>query len=175
MDAVKISIIAMFCASSIVTDYAMIGVPNVKVMDFIVFLGGFLYGAVAGSFIGLFSWAIYGTLNPRGLDPRILLATMFAETIYALTGTALRKVIGSTSLNVQRFKLSVLFATMGFLPTVLYDLVTNIAYAPVYNLPILFAILVGAPFAVLHECSNLMIFGVCAVPAITAVRKVVKK
>jgi LytS/YehU family sensor histidine kinase len=174
MNTVKIAIIVTFCALSIGTDYALVGVFNVKPMDLIVFIGGFLFGPVVGSSIGVFSWLIYGTLNPYGFEPRIWLATMFAESVYGITGGLLRKALGSTSLDSQRLRLSVLFATMGFLPTVIYDMITNIVYAPVYNQPVIVALLVGAPAAVVHEGANFLIFGVCSVPTILALRKVVK-
>jgi len=174
MNTVKIAVIATFCALSIGTDYALIGLPNVKLMDLIVFVGGFLFGPVVGSSIGIFSWLIYGSMNPSGFEPRIWVATMLAETVYGITGGLLRKALGSTGLGSQQFRLSVFFATMGFLPTVLFDLTTNIVYASVYNTPVVVAILVGAPFAVLHEGSNFLIFGVLSVPTIVALRKVVK-
>lgn len=174
MNTAKIAVIATFCALSIGTDYALIGLPQVKLMDLIVFVGGFLFGPVVGSSIGIFSWLIYGSMNPSGFEPRIWVATMLAETVYGITGGLLRKALGSIGLGSQQFRLSVFFATMGFLPTVLFDLTTNIVYASVYNTPVVVAILVGAPFAVLHEGSNFLIFGVLSVPTIAALRKVVK-
>ncbi|MCJ7423470.1 hypothetical protein MUP01_04275 [Candidatus Bathyarchaeota archaeon] len=175
MSSAKIAIIVTFCALSIATNYALIGVSNVKLMDLIVFLGGFLFGPVTGSLIGIFSWLIYGSINPIGFVPQIWLATMFAESVYGITGGFLRKALGSTSLEGQRFRLSVLFATMGFLPTALYDMTTNVVYASVFNVPIAVAIFAGAPFTVLHEVANGIIFGVCSVPVITVIGKITKE
>jgi hypothetical protein len=175
MNTIKIAVVAIFCALSIGTDYALVGVPQVKLMDLIVFLGGFLFGAIVGSSVGIISWLIYGSINPAGFEPRIWLATMVAECVYGITGGLLRKALGPTSLDSERLRLAVLFAAMGFLPTVIYDLATNAVYASVYNTPVLIAVFVtGAPFAVLHEVSNFMIFGALSVPAIVAVGKVVK-
>jgi hypothetical protein len=174
MNTVKVATVAIFCAVSVGTNYALVGIPNVKLMDLIVFVGGFLFGSVVGSSIGIFSWLIYGAMNPFGFEPRIWVATMLAETVYGITGGLLRKALDSTSLSSQRFRLGVFFAAMGFLPTVLFDLITNIVYASVYNTPVIVAILVGAPFAVLHEGSNFLIFGVLSVPTIAALGKAVK-
>jgi hypothetical protein len=174
MNTVKVATVAIFCAASVGTNYALVGIPNVKLMDLIVFVGGFLFGSVVGSSIGIFSWLIYGAMNPFGFEPRIWVATMLAETFYGITGGLLRKALDSTSLSNQRFRLGVFFAAMGFLPTVLFDLITNIVYASVYNTPVIVAILVGAPFAVLHEGSNFLIFGVLSVPTIAALGKAVK-
>lgn len=175
MKTIKIAIIVTFCALSIGTDYALVGIPNVKLMDLIVFIGGFLFGSAVGSSIGIASWLIYGSINPYGSDPRIWVATMLAETVYGITGGLLGKALQSTSLSSQRLRLSILFATMGFLPTVLYDLITNTVYASVFGTPVIVAILLGAPFAVLHEGANFLIFGALSVPTIAALRKVVKR
>jgi hypothetical protein len=173
MNTVKIGIIITFCALSIGTDYALVGVTNVKPMDLIVFIGGFLFGPVVGSSIGVLSWSIYGALNPLGFEPRIWLVTMFAESVYGITGGLLGRALGTRGLSTQRLRLIVLFAAMGFLPTVLYDLVTNVVYASVFNIPIITAIFMGAPFAVLHEVANFIMFGVLSVPTIVALGKVV--
>jgi len=175
MNTVKIAVIVTFCALSIGTDYTLVGVSNVKPMDLIVFIGGFTYGPVVGSLIGIVSWLIYGVANPFGFEPRIWLATMFAEPVYAIIGSLLRRALGSPNLGSLRFRYSVLFATMGFFPTVVYDLITNTVYAFVYNTPVFVALFIGAPFAVVHEGANFLIFGACSVPALRALGKVVKE
>jgi len=167
----KIAIIATLTALSIATNYVLISVHNVKLMDFIVFIGGFSFGILAGVSIGTLSWLIYGTINPYGFVPQVWLATMFAESIYGIAGSFLAKSLASTSFDGQRLKLSVFFATMGFLPTVVYDLITNVVWASSSNMPVVAAIFAGAPFTVLHEVANAAIFGVCSVPMITALRK----
>jgi hypothetical protein len=173
LNTVKIAIIVTFCALSIGTDYALVSFSQVKPMDLIVFIGGFLFGPVVGSLIGVFSWSIYGAINPSGFEPRIWVATMLAESVYGITGGLLRKMLGSTSFESQRLGLSVVFATTGFLLTMLYDLATNVVYASVFNTSVITAIVVGAPFAVVHEGANFIIFGVMSVPTIAALGKVV--
>lgn len=171
MKTFKIAIIATLTAISIATNYTLIGVSNVKLMDFIVFVGGFCFGPLIGASIGILSWLIYGSINPYGFVPQVWLATMIAESIYGIVGGFFGKSLTSTTFDGQRFKLSVFFATVGFLPTVLYDLITNVAYASSFNVPVVAAIFVGAPFTVLHEVANAAIFGICAVPMITALKK----
>jgi hypothetical protein len=99
---------------------------------------------------------------------------MLAESVYGIVGGLLGKALVSTNFSSQRLRLSVLFATMGFLPTVLYDLITNTVYASVIGQPVIVTIFVGALFAVVHEGSNFLIFGILSVPTIAALRKVVK-
>ena len=167
----KIAVIATLVALSIATNYILIGVHNIKPMDVIVFVGGFCFGSVAGASIGILSWLIYGLLNPYGFVPQVWLATMLAETVYGIIGGILGRNLGSTNFRGQRLRLSIFFATMGFLPTVLYDLITNVAYASSIPMPVIAAIFAGAPFTVLHEIANAAIFGMCSVPMITALEK----
>jgi len=171
MKSFKIAITATLVALSIATNYALIGVQNIKPMDFIVFVGGFCFGSIIGASIGVLSWLIYGALNPYGFVPQVWLATMLAESIYGIIGGLLGKNLGSTNFHGQHLKLSIFFATMGFLPTVLYDLITNVAYASSFNVPIIAAIFFGAPLTVLHEVANAAIFGICSAPMITALEK----
>jgi uncharacterized membrane protein len=167
----KIAVVATLVALSIATNYVLIGIHNIKLMDFIVFVGGFCFGSIAGASIGVLSWLIYGVLNPYGFVPQVWLATMLAEPVYGIVGGILGKNLGLINFHEQRLRLSIFFATMGFLPTVLYDLITNVAYASSFDIPVIAAFFSGAPFIVLHEISNAAIFGMCSVPMITALEK----
>lgn len=177
MKTFKIAVIATLAALSIATNYALIGVSNIKLMDFIVFIGGFCFGPFVGVSIGVLSWLVYGVLNPQGFVPLVWLATMSAESVYGIVGGFIGKTMGANDFHGQRLwqrlKLIIFFATMGFLPTVVYDLVTNVAYASAFNVPIAIAIFVGAPYTVLHEFANAAIFGICSVPMIMALGKIV--
>lgn len=172
MQTLKIAIIACLVALSIGTNYALVGVWNVKLMDFIVFIGGFCFGPVVGILIGVISWAVYGTFNPQGLMLPILLATTLSETIYGIAGGLLRK--GLNNLEGERWKASVFFASMGALLTLVYDVVTNVVFGLAFGWNVIFAVVVGfIPFGVLHEISNLVFFGFGSVPVISAINKII--
>lgn len=175
MNTLKVSIVATLVALCVATNYALVGVFQVKAMDFIVFVGGFCFGPFAGAFIGILSWAVYGVINPYGFVPQVWLATMFSEAIYGLLGGLLGKNLALTNFNDERFKLSVFFGTMGFILTLIYDLITNVAFALALGMPIIVAIVSGAPATILHEVSNTAIFGVVSIPVITALKKVVRR
>ncbi len=164
-------LIAVLTATCLATNYALAGLPNIKVMDFIVFIGGFCFGAFAGCLIGILTWVIYGMINPYGFVFQVWLATMFSEAIYGVIGGLLGKNLASTNFNDNHLRLSILFGTVGFILTLIYDLITNVVYAPVFGVPIIVAIIFGMPFTVLHECSNAIIFGVGSVPIITRLEK----
>ena len=68
------------------------------------------------------------------------LATSPFLAIYGLLGGLLGKNLALTNFNDERFKLSVFFGTMGFILTLIYDLITNVAFALALGWPIIVAI-----------------------------------
>lgn len=171
----KISLIIILVSLSVATNYALVSIPNVKIMDFVVFIGGFCLGPIAGALIGILTWAVYGVLNPYGFIPQIWLATMFSEGIYGLAGGLLGKNLAFGNLDDQRLGLSVFLGAIGFILTLAYDLVTNVAYALTSDLPIIVTVALGFPFTILHELSNAAIFAVGSMPIIKAVGKLVRR
>jgi hypothetical protein len=140
------------------SNYALVGVPNVKIMDFLVFLGGFYFGSIAGALTGVLSWAVYGAINPYGFVPQVWLATMFSEALYGVAGGLVGKSLNSINFKNSRLQLTIFFGGLGFLLTFIYDLITNVVYALSFRIPIVVAIVFGIPFTVLHEVSNVAIF-----------------
>ncbi|MDH3889971.1 MAG: ECF transporter S component [candidate division Zixibacteria bacterium] len=61
-----ISRIALFSALIYVLSYATAYLPNVSFVFFIVFAGGYLWGALAGSMIGLIGMWLSSSFNPFG-------------------------------------------------------------------------------------------------------------
>jgi len=175
MQTLKIAVIACLVALSIGTNYALIGVWNVKLMDFIVFVGGFCFGSVVGVLIGVVSWSVYGTLNPQGFVLPILLATMFSETIYGIAGGLVRKGFDSVELKSKTLNAYVFFGTLGIFLTLTYDVVTNIVFGYVSGVNVILAVVIGFfPFGLFHVISNAVFFGLGCVPTINAVFKVTK-
>jgi len=173
MNTTKVATIISLVALSVATNYVLVGVPNLKVMDFIVFIGGFCFGPIVGASVGILTWMVYGVVNPYGFVPQVWLATMFSESLYGVFGGLLGKSLVSFSLKDQRFRLGVFFGSFGFILTLIYDLITNVVYAVTFGIPILVSIVLGVPFTALHELSNVAIFSVGSIPLIRAIRKVV--
>jgi len=167
----KLSMLIIFTALCLASNYALIGLPQVKIMDFLVFTGGFLLGPVYGAAIGTLSWLIYGTINPYGFVPQVWLATMLSESIYGFTGGIINRKFFKSNFDNSQISLSIFFGFLGFISTFLYDLITNVVYAVTFNVPVLAAIFMGAPFTILHQVSNAAIFGVGFIPTITALEK----
>jgi uncharacterized membrane protein len=171
MNTVQIATVVVLVALAIGTNYALVGVYNVKLMDLITFTSGFLFGPFVGASVGVFSWSIYGVLNPYGFVPQIWLATMFSEPIYGVAGGMLRR--AKVNFDGQRKRLMIFLGSLGFFLTLIYDILTNIANAQVFGQSLLVAMIVGAPFTLTHEVSNALLFGICFVPLISAAKFVV--
>lgn len=176
MTSKKIAIIIILVALSIGTNYAMITLYNVKFMDLIVFVGGFCFGPFVGAFIGVFSWLIYGSLNPLGFSFPVWISTMFSEAIYGIGGAFVRKSLKLSEPYELRngIGLYIFFGFAGIFLTLIYDIITNIVFGWVVGWNPIFAIVIGfVPFGVVHLISNAFFFGLGCVPVISAVVKIV--
>jgi len=167
----KVSLIAVTVAASLGSNYILIGVANVKIMDLLVFISGFIFGSLIGASVGVLIWAIYGVLNPYGFVPQIWFATMLSESVYGVVGGILGKSLSIASPSNNKILLSILFGAVGFLLTFIYDLATNIAFALTFNVPLIAALITGVPFALIHQASNAVLFGICSIPLLTVLER----
>ncbi len=183
------ALVAVFAAISLASNYAMIGIVNVKLMDTLVFLAAFLFGLRVGVGVALVSWGVYGFINPYGADDLVLLSFLMAgECFYAITGFVLRQTSFDKMLPLQGEsgdsriggfrsygRVSLVFGTAGLLSTLAYDVLTNFA-SWLFKTPSLYSALViglvtGAPLALVHEVSNLVFFATVAPATIVSARR----
>src|SRR6058998_2799017 len=124
--AVKVSLIAVFTAVSLGTNFAMIDIPNVKLMDAFVFIAAFLFGLEVGLGSAVSVWAVYGFTSPYGVDDFVTLSFLITgECLYAFSGWALsRATVGKdlfTSGSHQLGRISIVFGLVGLQATFAYD------------------------------------------------------
>ena len=62
----EIALISIFTAIIVASNYTLIAFPQVKIMDGMIFLAGYLFGFPIAASITILSWLIYGSLNPLG-------------------------------------------------------------------------------------------------------------
>jgi len=156
----------MMIALILSTNYVMFGLPNVKLMDMLVFLSGFWLGPLYGAATGALSWMVYGTMNPLGFSILTFVTVIPMEMVYGLLGGFLgKKAPRSTS------SLAWSFAVVGLLSTLLYDLVTNAVTGVIYYENVLVGILTGIPLSITHIASNLLQFAVLAPLVVTQADK----
>jgi len=141
----------MMTAACIGSNYAMLGVLNVKFMDVLVFITGLAFGSSMGMAVGLLSWAIYGLINPGGL-----------------LGRQGGKIIHSNPIVA-----GVQYAIVGLVLTLTYDLVTNAVFAVTFGINLSVALIGGIPFTLAHAISNVGLFFVAVLPAINGIRRLI--
>jgi len=171
----QLGFVAVMTGLSVASNYLMLSIPNVKFMDLLVFVSGYVMGPFVGVLVGSFTWLVYGTLNPYGFSLPILFATMAGEGLYGLVGGLSPKLQlldpRSSSISSEGFWVSnIKFGFLGFLLTFVYDLFTNVVSGLLAGIPIVAAIIFGVPFALAHEVSNLFFFFFGASLTINAIR-----
>jgi hypothetical protein len=172
----KVLIVAVFTALSLATDYAMTGFQNIKVMDTLVFLAAFLFGFRPGIGVALLTRFIYGLVNPLGpADPITLLFVMIGECFFVIAGAGLRRTFVASGFpkgGREYERLTIVLSLVGLTATFAFDVLTNFASllfktSSLYQAFVVGNI-VGAPFAVIHEGSNVFFFALVAPAVILA-------
>lgn len=180
---VRSSLIAVFTAESLATNYALIGFANVKLMDAIVFITAFLFGWTVGVGIAVSTWTVYGFLNPYGQAGFPLILFLIAgECFYAIGGSVLQRSSTAKQLLSERRLISdleivIIFGVVGVVLTFAYDVLTNFAtymfLASSFYEALLIGIITGAPFALVHEGSNFFFFAFVGPAGIIAGRRII--
>ena len=175
---IKVAVISVFTALSLSTNYLMIDAPNIKLMDSLIFIAGFLFGLDVGVATAVSVWLVYGFVNPYGQDGVVLLLFLIAgECFYAVAGALLRRTTRPWRMFTSwGFWHSVIvFGGLGLVTTFAYDALTNFAtYLFLANSlyqAFLIGMITGAPFAILHELSNTFFFATIVPSAIYAAQR----
>lgn len=181
---IKPTLIAVFTAEALASNYAMTGLPNVKIMDALIFIAAFLFGWSVGVGIAVSTWAVYGFVNPYGQAGfPLIIFLIVGECFYAIGGAALRRASIAKQLLAEKRTSSDLgiifiFGVAGLALTFAYDVLTNFAtYMFLANSlyqALLIGMITGAPFALTHELSNLIFFAAVGPAAILAARRFAK-
>ncbi len=178
----NLSFVAIMTALCVGSNYALIGVPNVKFMDLFVFVSGYLAGSLSGVAVGFLTWLVYGTLNPYGFDLPTFLTTSIGETIYgvagglmARSGLGLSSSSSATLMGRSYWGTSLKLGMLGFLLTFVYDLFTNVVTGIVFGIPLILWIIQGVPYTVAHEVSNFFFFLAGGNVLINAIRRIMCK
>ena len=174
---------AAFVAAILLSNYAMAGLPNVKLFDLLVFVAGYTLGFRRGATVAVVSWLVYGQLNPWGATHAALLLTvMGSEVAYAAAGALAHRWLKPADVRLGPSAGLVVLAVAALASTVLYDVATNV-YTGYYWGTIAGAgeyarwigIAVVGPgallFMALHVGSNLVLFPVFGPPLIKAAQQ----
>lgn len=172
-----IASVALFSSLALSSNYVLTGLPNVKLMDLVVFVAAFRYGLRVGVGVAFVTWMVYGNINPYGVAGFPLLPVlMISESLYALLGYSSQRFGDSFGREKKSMtSTAALFGAAGVVGAFIYDFVTN-AFTGVFFYGSLWTgIVAGIPFAIVHELSNLAFFSVAAPPLLWALEKVTFK
>jgi len=169
MKTKDLAMVSVFTALAVASDFALTDIPNVKLVDPIVFSVAFVFGLEFGVYVGVLSEVIWGTISPYGFGGYIIPFLVAGEIMYAFAGWAASRVWKgeSSRISTRNLYFGAVLAVCAFL----WDLETNAGTALLVSWPSLtFQILAiyeaqGIPFALAHEVSDLFT-GAVLVPLI---------
>jgi hypothetical protein len=162
----ELALVAAFTALAIASDFALADIPNVKLVDPIVFSVAFAFGLEMGMYVGVLSELIWGTLSPYGFGGYIIPFLVAGEVLYALAGWAAARVWDGESSRVSARNLY--FGAALAVCAFLWDMETNagtalLSFWPSLTLQkVLATEALGIPFMVSHEVSDLVTGAVLA-------------
>ena len=165
----QIALISIMVAIGVGGSYLLIGIPNVEILTFIVFLSGFLYGCKVGTIVGAISEAIFGGFNPNGVA--ILPFYVILIAAFALIGL-FGGLIGNKSQDLQMSGWNVYkFAIIGAVMTLFFDIFTVLGWVWVTpGAGFYITLILQVPFTIIHVVANTLLFGLVAVPVVIRVR-----
>jgi len=154
--------LALFC----ILAAASIGIqlaprpPNIEATSLITFFVGIIFGGIAGGLFGTLVMSINGFLSPWGLAGLNLPFQIVGMGTIGIVGGIFRRYgfKGSAS------RVAVESAILGSFLTLLYDIITNVGFALITNVPIVVAFITGVVFSITHIASNTLLFLFASVP-----------
>ncbi|MBO3832493.1 MAG: hypothetical protein FGF51_03795 [Candidatus Brockarchaeota archaeon] len=157
--AKRVASLSILAALAISSNYVLIGLPNVKLMDAIVFASSMAMGLKFGAILAMLIWMVYGTLNPYGFNLPTLMAVMLSEMIYVLF-SKIPPALGFDATKTGTHEPLVL-ASIGLFSTLIYDLATNAFTGYLFYGSVLMGLITmnfPLPMSILHELSNALFF-----------------
>lgn len=136
-------------------------IPNVELVILTAFLAGYTLGPRRGLIVAMVGEAIFSALNPVGSGlgfPILFLFQIISVGFAGWTGGLLRS---SLPLNGNIFLERVILGLLGFVLTLIYDLLTSLSLplaAGITEGTIISSMLAGLAFFIMHLVSNTILF-----------------
>jgi hypothetical protein len=168
----QIILAALFTALGIALGFLFAAIPNVELMTLTVFMAGVFCGARLGGGVGVLSILFFSLVHPLGPAPPPLLAAQVAGFfVIGLCGG-----LAKTHLESGRRRVIAVSAVIGFVLTLLYDILTTAATAFIalgadgFLEGVGGVFIAGAGFIAWHLGINTAIFAAAVSPTMRAVR-----
>jgi len=166
----RLTIIALAASLCTVTNFLLVPIENVKPMDLIVFVTGYIAGPSAGAITGILGWSVYGTMNPNGFNMNVWIATSLGETIYGLAGGFVGRRFRPKIEN--RTRDAFLFGVLAGILTLIYDVFTTLVAIFTFGFPVTLSFILALPWFVAHEAGNVLIFSSSTIPVLQPLGKI---
>ena len=116
-----------FVALILASNYALAGLPNVKLFDALVFAAGYALGFRRGAAVAVAAWLVYGQINPWGAaQPQLLAVLIAGETLYAGAGALARRFVRPGRVTLGPSAAPLAFLVPALVVTPVYDVLTNV-------------------------------------------------
>jgi hypothetical protein len=116
-----------FVLAILLSNYALAGLPNVKLFDLLVFVAGYSLGMRRGLLVAASAMLLYDVANPWGpAQAPLLMTKVGAEMGYAVVGAVFARLGMMRALRLGPSKASVGFVLAALFTTVAYDIATNL-------------------------------------------------
>ena len=167
------SVVALFVALIIATDYGLVPLLNVKLVDTLVFACAFVFGFRVGAYVALASELIWGIISPYGFGSYIIPFLAAGELLYALAGWGASRIWGGgeeiSTLSPRNTYFGALLCICAFI----WDTETNLASGLLQLIAsghltiqgLLLAEGAGVLFMIPHEISD-FVFGSLLAPIV---------
>lgn len=159
--------VVVFTALIVGSDFALSPFVNVKLMDALVFVVGFVFGFKQGAAVAILSEAIWSLISPWGVAGAITPFLVGGELLFAAAGWWASKVWGERARPLTPNSLFI--GAIMLITAFLWDFETNaatalIAYWPSLTLQkFVLTEAAGIPFALIHEYADFLL-GMLFVP-----------
>ncbi len=166
-----IAVVAVFTAAITASNLALSDIPNVKLLDALVFVAAFAYGFRIGASVAVVSELVWGIISPYGFGGYIIPFLVLGELVYAASGSLAARIWKDDlhAFSTRNLAIGSIMTVCAFL----WDFETNVGTAVIAFWPnvtlqrILATELLGSVFMFFHEFSDFLI-GVLVVPLVIA-------
>ncbi len=140
-------LLGLFGGMGVGLGHLLAGVPGVELMSTTAGLAGLALGPVSGMMVGALAQGVYSLSSPFGLPVPVLLgAQMLGMAVAGLLGG----LIGPAVRRSRPRLATLLAATTGILAALVFDLLTNLAIAIAFEMPVLAILASAGMFALIH-------------------------
>jgi thiamine transporter ThiT len=149
----------------------MAGMPNIEPVMLVTLVAGVKYGMRQGLVVGLFTMMLSDLFIYGAIPYFALAAPLGVLALVSLSTNAAYAAVGALSGLFRSYRGRLQLVGLAAWLTVLYDVITNSAWAFITGISLPVAFVAGMPFMIAHVLGNMLIVGIAAPYLIEALDK----